>query len=248
MTVCRPWDAPWRADGQARRLRAGGRAARDRDGSDTKLRPSFLRTTPARKPRTECCCQPVAAMMAAIVVPARSCSIATICALLLPARVLASAPEAVSTGTGRFDDLRLAVFTGRKWVAVLSLDFVLVMGPSQGLRDAVCRTTLAPPRQITRRGSAQKPRLSGSQFSQQCSVCREMPVHFEQDDALLPANWPENAGHRTYNLTIAVPIAEHVKLLSRIRIPLAPPGSLGIPRECAGTAYFCESTAGYWEV
>jgi hypothetical protein len=30
--------------------------------------------------------------------------------------------------TGRFDDLRLAVFTGRERVAVLSLDFVLVMG------------------------------------------------------------------------------------------------------------------------
>src|SRR5580704_11442817 len=31
--------------------------------------PSFLRTTPAKKPRTECCCQPVAFMMAAIVAP-----------------------------------------------------------------------------------------------------------------------------------------------------------------------------------
>ena len=38
-------------------------------------------------PRTECCCQPVAAMMPAIVVPVRSCSIATTCAFLVPARV-----------------------------------------------------------------------------------------------------------------------------------------------------------------
>src|SRR3954471_22739155 len=30
---------------------------------------SFLRTTPARKPRTECCCQPVAFIIVAIVVP-----------------------------------------------------------------------------------------------------------------------------------------------------------------------------------
>jgi hypothetical protein len=30
---------------------------------------SFLRTTPARKPRTECCCQPVVFIIAAIVVP-----------------------------------------------------------------------------------------------------------------------------------------------------------------------------------
>src|SRR5262249_444479 len=37
--------------------------------SDSRVSPSFLRTTPAKKPRTECCCQPVAFMMAAIVVP-----------------------------------------------------------------------------------------------------------------------------------------------------------------------------------
>src|SRR5690606_25924644 len=36
---------------------------------DSKLNPSFFRTTPAKKPRTECCCQPVAFMMAAMVVP-----------------------------------------------------------------------------------------------------------------------------------------------------------------------------------
>src|SRR5438445_963056 len=35
-----------------------------------------LRTTPARKPRTECCCQPVACIMAAIVAPAGACSMA----------------------------------------------------------------------------------------------------------------------------------------------------------------------------
>src|SRR6266508_903552 len=42
--------------------------------------PSFslrrLRTTPARKPRTECCCQPVAFIIAAIVAPVGDCSIA----------------------------------------------------------------------------------------------------------------------------------------------------------------------------
>src|SRR5262245_38044109 len=36
---------------------------------DCNVRPSFLRTTPARKPRTECCCQLVAFMIPAIVVP-----------------------------------------------------------------------------------------------------------------------------------------------------------------------------------
>src|ERR1700740_649301 len=37
--------------------------------SDVSVKPSFLRTTPAKKPRTECCCQPVAFIMAAIVTP-----------------------------------------------------------------------------------------------------------------------------------------------------------------------------------
>src|SRR5260370_32983866 len=55
--------------------------------SKTKLRPSFLRTTPARKPRTECCCQSVAIMIAAIVVPAGARSIAMIRACLVSGRI-----------------------------------------------------------------------------------------------------------------------------------------------------------------
>ena len=39
--------------------------------SEMRLRPSFLRTTPARNPRTECGCQPVAPAIAAIVAPGR---------------------------------------------------------------------------------------------------------------------------------------------------------------------------------
>jgi hypothetical protein len=37
--------------------------------SDYSVSPSFLRTTPARKPRTECAWQPVASMIAVMVVP-----------------------------------------------------------------------------------------------------------------------------------------------------------------------------------
>src|SRR4029077_5473369 len=37
--------------------------------SDWSVKPSFLRTTPAKNPRTECCCQPVAFVIAAIVAP-----------------------------------------------------------------------------------------------------------------------------------------------------------------------------------
>src|ERR1700687_4386284 len=43
--------------------------------SETRLRSSFFLTTPAKKPRTECCCQLVAFMIAAIVVPFGSYSI-----------------------------------------------------------------------------------------------------------------------------------------------------------------------------
>src|SRR6202011_1706140 len=43
--------------------------------SDTRFNFSFFLTTPAKKPRTECCCQPVAFMIAAMVVPFGSCNI-----------------------------------------------------------------------------------------------------------------------------------------------------------------------------
>src|SRR5258706_13048733 len=43
--------------------------------SETRLRSSFFLTTPARKPRTECCCQSVAFMIALMVVPFGSYSI-----------------------------------------------------------------------------------------------------------------------------------------------------------------------------
>src|SRR5580704_8689249 len=43
--------------------------------SETRFNFSFFLTTPAKKPRTECCCQSVAFMIAAIVVPFGSYSI-----------------------------------------------------------------------------------------------------------------------------------------------------------------------------
>src|SRR5271169_4657526 len=43
---------------------------------DSSVRPSFLRTTPAKKPRTECCCQLVAFIIAVIVAPVGTRSIA----------------------------------------------------------------------------------------------------------------------------------------------------------------------------
>src|SRR4029079_1021626 len=37
--------------------------------SEVSAKPNFLRTTPAKKPRTECCCHPVTFMIAAIFFP-----------------------------------------------------------------------------------------------------------------------------------------------------------------------------------
>src|SRR5260370_35841742 len=70
--------------------------------SETKLRPSFLRTTPARKPRTECCCQSVAVMIAAIVVPVgiRSIAMMRACLVLGRAADLDDAGAGCLRGTG----------------------------------------------------------------------------------------------------------------------------------------------------
>src|SRR5882672_11451096 len=44
--------------------------------SDSSVSPSFLRTTPAKNPRTECCCQSVSFIIPAIVAPAGDCNMA----------------------------------------------------------------------------------------------------------------------------------------------------------------------------
>ena len=49
---------------------------------------SFLRTTPAKNPRTECCCQPVAFIIAAIVAPRGDRSIVITRDCLVPAAAL----------------------------------------------------------------------------------------------------------------------------------------------------------------
>jgi hypothetical protein len=54
-----------------------------------------VRTTPARKPRTECCCQPVAFMIDAIVAPDGDCSIVMTFACFEPARLCVEPASAV---------------------------------------------------------------------------------------------------------------------------------------------------------
>src|SRR5712671_6364248 len=91
------------------------------------LSPSFLRTTPARKPRTECCCQSVAVMIAAIVVPVGIRSIAMMRACL----VLGRTADLDDTGADRLRDGALAVFRAVERVAAFGLVLGLVMGSSE---------------------------------------------------------------------------------------------------------------------
>src|SRR5260370_5431952 len=70
----------WRLEGRAPGLPLGPVATRYTRVPSTFFEPSLslrcLRTRPARKRRSECCCQPVACIMAAIVAPAGDCSMA----------------------------------------------------------------------------------------------------------------------------------------------------------------------------
>src|SRR5262245_32823884 len=51
-----------------------------------------LRTTPARKPRTECCCQPVAWLNASMLAPSRERSISMAADCFVPDRATTGAP------------------------------------------------------------------------------------------------------------------------------------------------------------
>src|SRR5258707_15672075 len=95
--------------------------------SETRLRPSFLRTTPARKPRTECCCQSVTVMIAAIVAPVGIRNIAIMRACL----VSGSAVDLDNAGVDRLREAGLAVFRAVKRVAAFGLVLGLVMESSE---------------------------------------------------------------------------------------------------------------------
>src|ERR1700730_12871739 len=97
--------------------------------SETRFKPSFLRTTPARKPRTECCCHSVVVIIAAIVAPAGVRSIAMMRACLVSGWVAGFADE----GTDRVRDLGLLV-AERVEALDLDLDLDFVMGSSEVMR------------------------------------------------------------------------------------------------------------------
>src|SRR6202171_3968796 len=95
--------------------------------SEVRFKPSFLRTTPAKKPRTECCCHSVAVMIAAIVAPAGVRSIAMMRACLVAGR----AADFDDAGVGRLRDLDLLDFGEAERLAALAVDLGLVMGSSE---------------------------------------------------------------------------------------------------------------------
>jgi hypothetical protein len=122
-------------------------------GSDTRLRPSFLRTTPARKPRTECCCHSVAFIIAAIVAPpgARKSVSTLACFEFVRERWVdfdevrhAPRDAGVAVARERGDTARGADLAGRRERVPVRFDFDLLMGSSVVLRDAIRRTTSSP--------------------------------------------------------------------------------------------------------
>src|SRR5260370_3255186 len=95
--------------------------------SETRLSPSFLRTTPARNPRTECCCQPVDVMIGAIVAPGGIRNIAMMRVCL----VSGLAADLDGADADRLRAAGLVVFRAVERVATFGLVLRLVMGSSE---------------------------------------------------------------------------------------------------------------------
>jgi hypothetical protein len=125
-----------------------------------------LRTTPARKPRTECCCHPIACAIASTVAPLGACSIAMIRAGLLPVRAVCTQGIGVAHPIRLWTRLELCGFVRSRSrcalrPAVLLLfegdgvrrfDFAFGIAISFGSAASVTATTEAPPRPSRRRG------------------------------------------------------------------------------------------------
>src|SRR6202166_2079567 len=110
--------------------------------------------TPARKPRTECCCHSVAAIIAAIVAPAGARSMATIWACLVSGRVA----DLGDAGADRLRDVGLAFFRAVERVAAFGLDLGLVMGSS----EVHATPSAAPPQPRPGNGQGQIPKRASA--------------------------------------------------------------------------------------
>src|SRR5438552_7798311 len=146
--------------------------------SETRLRPSFLRTTPARKPRTECCCHSVAVMIAAIVAPAGVRSIARMRACLVSGRVTVFEDEGADRERGL--DLLVVRAAGRVETLDLAFDLDFVMGSSEVMRRHPPHH-LSPARAKARQGKIPKRAFAASKSPQQRSDQTGKPVKSEQD-------------------------------------------------------------------
>src|ERR1700736_2164787 len=122
--------------------------------SETRFKPSFLRTTPARKPRTECCCHSVAVMIAAIVAPAGVRSSARMRTCLVSGRVEIFGDERAD----RELDLDFLVVRGAERVEALDLDLDFVMGSSEVMRRHPPHH-LSPARAKPRQGKTEEARF-----------------------------------------------------------------------------------------
>jgi hypothetical protein len=128
-----------------------------------------LRTTPARKPRTECCCQSVAVTIDAIVAPVDDRSIETMWACLVAGRAAVLGDAGADRGRG----LGLLVFRVDERVAAFVFDLGLVMGSSEVYATVVRRTTLAPPGQNTPAGQDPKRALGAPSHHSNAPIKRE---------------------------------------------------------------------------
>src|SRR5258705_2272985 len=142
--------------------------------SETRLSPSFLRTTPARKPRTECCCHSVTVMIAAIVAPAGVRSIAMMRACLVSDRA-----ADLDTGGADLLDAGLAVFRVER-VAAFDLDLGLVIESCE-FAGRHPPHHLSPAWAKDPAGLPPEARLGRSKSPQQRSDPTQRPVNSEQD-------------------------------------------------------------------
>src|ERR1700738_60156 len=98
--------------------------------SEARLNFSFFLTTPAKKPRTECCCQSVAFMMAAIVVPFGCRSIASTASCFEDEGLLEATEEVWADGFERLafaEHATLAAHLLRGVFAARFVDFGFVL-------------------------------------------------------------------------------------------------------------------------
>src|SRR5258708_29195495 len=113
-----------------------------------------LRTTPARKPRTECCCQPVACIMAAIVAPAGDCSMAMTRDCFEPGSAFFPLGSIVVCCEGFAAPPAAADDAGERFFTDFDMEIL------RSVKAASRRITEAPPRPSGRRGKiSERPHL-----------------------------------------------------------------------------------------